>query len=92
MESIRDHIYASETEKYPVITDGNGYRVVYWVKGGSVWHYNPDCSSIRSSPNVISGTEEDAATAGKAHPCSKCTPPELKVFRADTAIDSTVSN
>ena len=91
MESIRDHIYASETEKYPVITDENGYPVVYWVTGGSVWHYNPGCSSIRSSSGVISGTAEDAIAAGKDHPCSKCTPPELRVFPAESVINSVIS-
>lgn len=92
MESIRDHIYASETEKYPVVTDGNGNPVVYWVSGGSVWHYNPDCSSIRNSSGVISGTAEDAVSAGKAHPCSKCSPPALRVSPVDTATDTIKPN
>ncbi len=46
--------------------------VCYWTKSGSVWHLMPDCSYLRNSKNIISGTVKDAALAEKLKPCSRC--------------------
>lgn len=46
--------------------------VVYWVRGGSVYHLKSDCSSLSRSSEILSGTIEDAIADGKERVCSRC--------------------
>ena len=46
--------------------------IVYWTSSGTVWHTKRDCSHIRNSQNVISGTVEEAISSGKKQLCSSC--------------------
>lgn len=46
--------------------------VVYWTEGGSVWHVSKECSSLKNSKNIISGSVEEAQNAGKERVCSRC--------------------
>ena len=46
--------------------------IVYWTSSGTVWHTIRDCSHIRNSQNVISGTVEEAISSGKKQLCSSC--------------------
>ena len=46
---------------------------VYWVEGGSVYHFDRDCAHIRDAEDVIEGTYRTAEWSygiGKA--CSSC--------------------
>ena len=52
------------------VTEPDG--TVYWTKGGSVYHSHEDCSHLRKSKNVLSGTVEEANTAGKPRLCATC--------------------
>lgn len=45
---------------------------VYWTKSGSVYHSHEDCSHLRNSKSVLSGTVEEAEAAGKPRLCSTC--------------------
>ena len=45
---------------------------VYWAKGGSVWHKNPECSYLSKSGDVLHGLIEDAIEKGAERPCSRC--------------------
>ncbi len=47
-------------------------EVVYFTEGGSVWHRKKDCSFLKNSNDILSGTENDALIAGKEKPCSRC--------------------
>ena len=45
---------------------------VYFTENGSVWHKDKECSSLKRSKNILSGTVEDAAAQGKTAPCKRC--------------------
>ena len=47
-------------------------EVCYYTENGSVWHADRDCSYLKRSQNVLSGSVEGAAIAGKNRPCSSC--------------------
>lgn len=42
---------------------------VYWVSGGEVYHSTPNCSTLRRSSNIQSGT---IAQSGKSRACKVC--------------------
>ena len=50
--------------------------LVYWTEGGGVWHIYRDCGHLKKSNNVISGSRDDAAKAGKTKVCSTCSKKE----------------
>lgn len=47
----------------------SGGKTVYWVSGGEVYHSTPNCSTLKRSKNVQSGTIEKS---GKSRPCKVC--------------------
>lgn len=47
-------------------------NTVYWTKGGGVYHLYEDCSYIKSSSEILSGSAEEAIEAGKSGVCSRC--------------------
>ncbi|MBE6684891.1 MAG: hypothetical protein E7592_04505 [Ruminococcaceae bacterium] len=47
-------------------------NTVYWTKGGGVYHLYEDCSYIKSSSEILSGTLEEALETGKSGVCSRC--------------------
>jgi hypothetical protein len=61
-------------DKYPRDYDAEGNLIVYWLKGGSVWHESRECSSLSKSSdsNILSGTVNDAQTSGKERACKIC--------------------
>ena len=46
-------------------------ETVYWTPSGSVWHTDPNCSSLARSKDVRSGT---VAQSGKQRACKICSP------------------
>ncbi len=46
--------------------------IVYWTQGGTVWHTERECSALRRSKEIISGTVEEAVFVGKERACQKC--------------------
>jgi hypothetical protein len=45
----------------------------YWTAGGSVYHFNPDCSHLSHSAEIVQGTVSEAFDAGKTRGCKDCT-------------------
>ena len=74
IESIFEEISESVTDKYPTETMSNGQFLVYWLKGGSVWHASLNCGSLqKASPDsVFSGGISEALSAGKERGCKIC--------------------
>ena len=56
----------------PALDEQTLKRTCYFVSGGSVWHYDENCSALSKSKEVICGLVEDAVAAGKTRACSKC--------------------
>lgn len=56
-----------QTTAAPADTD-----TVYWSPGGSVWHLDPTCPSLKQAKSVRSGSITDARAAGKARACKTC--------------------
>ena len=46
--------------------------VCYYTQNGTVWHADRNCSYLKRSQNVLQGSVEGAAIAGKTRPCSSC--------------------
>lgn len=46
-----------------------GNRTVYWTSGGKSYHYNPNCSTLKKSKNVLNGP---ASSCPKTDPCDIC--------------------
>jgi competence protein ComEC len=63
---------SSDTEQTTAPKEYSEDTVCYWTKSGSVWHLTPNCSYLRNSKNIISGTVKDALLAEKTKPCSRC--------------------
>ena len=64
--SIQDNVGEETAE-----SDENNAQTVYWTPNGSVWHVDPNCSSLSKSKDVRSGTIEES---GKDRACKKCSP------------------
>ena len=54
--------------KQPVINNQDG-TVVYWTPNGKSYHSTPNCSTLKRSKVINSGTIEES---GKTDPCDKC--------------------
>ncbi len=51
-------------------SDGSdNLKTVYWTKNGKVYHKYRDCSGLRKSKSVLSGTISDS---GKPRLCKRC--------------------
>lgn len=74
IESIFASVTYDELDKYPSDTDEAGNEIVYWLKGGEVWHSSKFCGSIsRAEPDsVLQGTISEAIVAGKKRACKTC--------------------
>ena len=44
----------------------------YYTENGTVWHADRECAYLKRSKNVLNGSVEGAAIAGKTRPCSSC--------------------
>ena len=45
---------------------------VYYTESGTVWHKSADCPALSESKNVITGTQDEAESAGKDRACKRC--------------------
>lgn len=65
---------AENTEQAPApeVSDETELSVCYYTTNGSVWHADRNCSYLKRSQNVLEGSVEGAAIAGKTRPCSSC--------------------
>ena len=61
-----------ESEGATSNTEEGTFETVYWTKSGTKWHLFIDCSYIKNSENVLSGTVEEAIEAKKEGVCKRC--------------------
>ena len=73
-ESQTSELPTSEPQTTESGNEGNkaSGATVYWTSSGSVWHTRRDCSYIKKSQKVLSGTVEEAIADGKKKLCSSC--------------------
>ena len=75
---IHNNVHATEDTVSELPTESHSESrvesdtTVYWTSSGSVWHTRRDCSYIKNSENIHSGTTEDAISNGKKQLCSSC--------------------
>lgn len=80
---LRNESQAEESEStednqsdLPVESDSeantDNSTTVYWTGSGSVWHTRRDCSYIKNSDDIFSGTVSEAISKGKKKLCSSC--------------------
>ncbi len=60
---------AEEEAKAAASQEQNTSATVYWVPNGEVYHSTPDCSTLKRSKNIYSGTVSES---GKSRPCKVC--------------------
>lgn len=60
---------AEEEAKAAASQEQNTSTTVYWVPNGEVYHSTPDCSTLKRSKNIYSGTVSES---GKSRPCKVC--------------------
>ena len=46
--------------------------IYYWTPGGKSHHATEDCSTLKRSKVILSGTLDEAFSAGKDDPCDVC--------------------
>lgn len=51
---------------------GSLSRTAYWTDGGGSYHFSSNCTSLKRSKTVRSGTLQQALDAGKTDPCNLC--------------------
>lgn len=44
----------------------------YWTPGGKSYHASEDCTTLKRSKTILSGTLDEARGAGKNDPCNVC--------------------
>ena len=73
-ESQTSESQTSESQTTEADNEGNkdDSNTVYWTSGGTVWHTRRDCSYLKKSKNILSGTVEEAISEGKNKLCSSC--------------------
>lgn len=73
LESISAELFTSSDDPSAEETVHRDPNRVYWVKGGSVYHYDPNCRHIKDADSVIEGTFRTAKWSyGIEHACSAC--------------------
>lgn len=45
---------------------------VYWTPGGGSYHFSKNCTSLKRSKTIRSGTLQEALDEGKTDPCNLC--------------------
>ena len=47
-------------------------RTAYWVPKGKSYHFSSNCTTLKRSKTILSGSLQQALSAGKADPCNLC--------------------
>lgn len=51
---------------------GSPEQTAYWTPGGKSYHFSQNCTSLKRSKTILSGTLQDALDANKTDPCNLC--------------------
>lgn len=62
---------SSSTTVDQASTTGNA-AAAYWTPNGKSYHFSSNCTSLKRSKNILSGTLQEALNAGKKDPCNLC--------------------
>lgn len=65
-----ESVAAAQAEASAVDPDFDG--TVYWTRWGKSYHLDPDCQSLSRSPELISGTLDEAFDYKRNDPCDFC--------------------
>ena len=49
-----------------------GFYLVFWTDGGSVYHMTMDCRHLKNAKSIRSGSIQAALDSGKGKACSVC--------------------
>ncbi|MCI6675624.1 MAG: hypothetical protein MSG78_01710 [Clostridiales bacterium] len=63
---------AAQVQSAEAADDTSKASVFFWTPNGKSYHADQNCSSLRRSKTILSGSETDAAAAGKTTLCSMC--------------------
>ena len=47
-------------------------QTAYWVPRGKSYHFSSNCTALKRSKTILSGSLQQALSAGKADPCNLC--------------------
>jgi hypothetical protein len=64
--------FVAPTVTTPVEQPTNNTQTYYWTPSGKSYHTTKACNTLSRSKTILSGTLEEAITAGKSDPCNKC--------------------
>ena len=53
-------------------TEISASDIVYWTENGTVYHLDPQCSTLRHSEHILSGSIDEAMSAKKERVCKSC--------------------
>jgi hypothetical protein len=75
--ALRDKMLAEQKKPEPEQTPAEEEAaelpdVCYYTEKGGKWHASADCRYLKNSTDVLEGSVESAALAGKNQPCSAC--------------------
>lgn len=69
-EWIGDYYVGADGKWIPSSSGVSG--TVYWTPGGKSYHSSPNCTSLKRSKDIRSGSLSDAYANGKNDPCNLC--------------------
>ena len=77
LASISEALLATEPAEPAETNGGNASEsgpsgTVYWTKGGTVYHLDPDCHHLRRAAEVLHGTVREAEAAAMEKACRSC--------------------
>ena len=66
--------WAADLDEVPDTTEITGplSKKTYWTSGGKSYHFSSNCTSLKRSSDVWSGTLKEAIAEGKRDPCNLC--------------------
>lgn len=67
-----------EKAQQEAIEAGNIAGEVYWTRWGKSYHFDMDCSTLKNSGELITGTVQEAFEAKRNDPCDFCAQPDAQ--------------
>jgi hypothetical protein len=66
--------WAADLDEVPDTTEITGplSKKSYWTPSGKSYHFSSNCTTLKRSSNILSGTLKEAISEGKKDPCNLC--------------------
>ena len=73
-KSSSNNDWAADLDEVPDTTEITGplSKKTYWTSGGKSYHFSSNCTSLKRSSDIWSGTLKEAIAEGKRDPCNLC--------------------